>query len=341
MNGNTTFHYRNSSLLSVVAVEAPVTVTSDDMDELLAPARKRMRLPKGTLQRVAGVFERRQWQNDEGWLQGVISAGERAIARSGVSRDKIGLIINTSVTRKHLEPSIAVAVHSGLGLPTSAMDFDITNACLGFVNGLMLASTMIDGGHIEYALIVGGEDTAEMHRRTIERLNSKDATRDDFQMQFASLTLGSGAAAAVVGPADKHPEGHLIKGGIARAGTEHNQLCVGSMGDMRTDTKGLLEHGLELVVDAWRDAHEEGFDFRSADTFVTHQISNVYTRAFSNAVGVEIDKIPVTFPDWGNVGPSSLPMTLAKVQDTFTKGDKIVLLGVGSGINTAMLELEW
>ena len=32
--------------------------------------------------------------------------------------------------------------------------------------------------------------------------------REDVLAQFATLTLGSGAAAAVIGRADRHPEGH-------------------------------------------------------------------------------------------------------------------------------------
>ncbi len=318
-----------------------MVVTSDQIDDWLAPARKRLRLPRGTLQRVSGVFERRWWKDEEGWVQAPVTAAERALARAGVSREQIGIVINTSVSRRNLEPSVAVAVHAGLGLPTSAMNFDITNACLGFVNGMTLAANMIDAGQIDYALVVGAEDMESTHRGTIDRLNSKDATREDFQYQFASLTLGSGAAAAVLGPADRHPNGHKLVGTVSRAGSEHHHLCIGSFGHMRTDTKGLLEHGLALVVDAWRDAHKDGFDFRSADTFITHQISMVYTRAFAKATGVDIDKIPVTFPDWGNVGPVSLPMTLAKSSESFSPGQKIVLLGVGSGINTGMMEVTW
>lgn len=42
-------------------------------------------------------------------------------------------------------------------MPRHALNFDITNACLGFVNAMTVASTMIDAGAIDYALIVAGE----------------------------------------------------------------------------------------------------------------------------------------------------------------------------------------
>lgn len=339
--GNTTFRHDNAALLSVAHTEAPVVVPSSQFDEWLTPALKNLRLPKGTLQRIAGIEERRWWSEDLGPLEGTVRAGREAMREAEVEPGQIDLIINTSVWRPHLEPSLAVGIHDALGLPSSAMNFDITNACLGFVNGLTLASNMVDAGQIRYALIVGAEDMEATNRGTIESLSAPDATREDFNNQFASLTLGSGAAAAVVGPHDLHPAGHAIHGSVSRAGTQWHDLCVGSIGDMRTDTQGLLDNGLDLVVAAWEDALADGWDFRGMDHYITHQISTVYTKAFCKATGTDLDKTPMTFPFWGNVGPEALPMTLSREAHRFASGDRVLLLGVGSGLNTSMMEVTW
>lgn len=342
VNGNSAFVHRNVALLAVEATEAQVPVTSDQIDEWLAPARRRLRLPKGVLQRVAGVYERRWWKDAEnGWRQGIVLAAERAMSRAGVTRDQVGLMINASVSRQHLEPAVVTSVHNALGMPTTCMDFDITNACLGFVNAMTMAASMIDSGQIEYALIVGAEDVEEVQRGTISRLNSKGATRDDFNNQFASLTLGSGAAAAVLGPADRHPEGHRLVGTQGRAGTQHHDLCIGDMDDMRTDSTGLLENGIELILETWRDAQDAGIDLASIEHVIPHQVSMVYTRNFAKATGVGMERIPVTFPDWGNVAAEAVPMTLAKHQPNIATGDRVLLLGVGSGLNTAFMEIQW
>lgn len=341
-NANTGFVHRNAALLAVEMSLPQVTITSDEIDEMLAPARKRLRLPKGVLQRVAGVYERRWWRDREnGWKQGVVLAAERAMAKAGIMRDQVDLIINASVSRQHLEPAVATTVHHSLGLPTSAMNFDITNACLGFVNAMTMAAGLIDSGQVRYALIVGAEDVERAQRGTIERLNSKTAVRDDFNNQFASLTLGSGAAAAVIGPADEHPEGHRLKVTQARAGTQHHELCIGDMHDMRTDSAGLLENGISLILDTWKDANDAGHDFRSIEHIIPHQVSMVYTRNFSKITGVSMDRIPVTFPDWGNIAAEAVPMTLAHHQENIARGERVLLLGVGSGLNTAMMEVEW
>ena len=339
--GNATFRHHNTALLAVSSIEAPVVVKSSDFDARLAPSLKRLRLSKRLLERVAGVEERRWWAPGTDFDDAAIEAGAKALAEAGIEAGQVGLLINTSVTRRNLEPSVAVKIHNGLGLPSSAMNFDVANACLGFVNGMTLAANMIDSGQIKYALVVAGEDAQTTQETTFRRLNEETSTREDYLREFATLTLGSGAAAAVIGPADLHPSGHRILGGVSRAGTQHHELCVGGPDGMFTDTKGLLDNGLELVTDAWHEAHTDGWDWRSMDRYVTHQVSNSYTNAIIKAVNLVKGNVPITFPKWGNVGPASLPMTLAQESQNLTPGDRVLCMGVGSGLNTAMMEIAW
>lgn len=242
-DGNATFHHRNAALLSVTEVEAPEVLTSKHLDQRLADALKRLRLPNGLLQRVAGVRARRNWRADGDVRAGTVLAGRKALQAAGIDASEVSMMINTSVSREHLEPSVAVGLHHDLGLPSSAMNFDITNACLGFVNAITLASSLIDAGQAKYVLIVNGEDARKVQDATIDRINSLEdgLSREDFMSEFASLTLGCGAAAAVIGPADAHPEGHRIIGGVTRAATQHHGLCVGDHRGMFTDARGLLD----------------------------------------------------------------------------------------------------
>lgn len=341
MTGNATFRHDNTALLAVTSVEAPVVVSSAEFDDRLAPSLKRLRLSKRLLERVAGVTERRWWSPGSDFDDAAIEAGAKAMAEAGIEPHDVGLLINTSVTRRNLEPSVAVKIHHTLGLPSSAMNFDLANACLGFVNGMTLAANMIDSGQIKYALIVAGEDAQRTQEATFRRLNRDDSTREDFLSEFATLTLGSGAAAAVIGPADLHPGSHRILGGVSRAGTQHHELCVGGIDGMYTDTKGLLDGGLELVVTAWHEAQADGWEWNAMDRYVTHQVSNSYTNAIIKAVNLERERVPITFPHWGNVGPASLPMTLAQESQSLNPGDRVLCLGVGSGLNTSMMELAW
>jgi 3-oxoacyl-[acyl-carrier-protein] synthase-3 len=340
VTGNATTRFANVSLLAVTHVLPSGVITSADIQRRLAPALRRLRVPDKLLERVAGVHARRSWGPGEDCDVATVAAGTAALAEAGVRPDEVGLLINTSVTRKHLEPSVAVGLHHGLGLPSSAVNFDVANACLGFINGMSLAAGMIESGQVRYALVVDGEDADDVRATTVERLLREGVSREDFMQEFATLTLGSGSAAAVLGRADEHPAGHRVLGGVTRAATRFHDLCVGSAKGMFTDAKALLDGGLELVVDAWKDAVAE-WDWSRMDRYVTHQVSRVHTDAIVEAVGLDRSRVPTTFPQLGNVGPASLPITLAQEQASLRAGDRVLLMGVGSGINTAMMELAW
>jgi len=340
MRGNALYRFANASVVSVAAVDAPVVVTSEEIDERLAPAYERLGLRPGMLENVAGVRERRWWPEDVTFEDAAAMAGEQALDLADVPRDRIGMLVNTSVSRAHLEPSASVAVHHRLGLPSSCLNFDLSNACLGFVNGMHLAATLIDSGQIDYALIVDGEGSRQPQERTIERLLREDSTVQDMFDNFATLTLGSGGTAMVVGRSDERPEGHRIVGGVARAATQHHSLCVGDLDGMTTDTRALFEAGLELSEDAWKEAVQD-FDWVDMDCYVIHQVSLVHTAAICERLGFDQSRAPLTFPTRGNIGPASVPYTLAETAPSLSPGDRVLAMGIGSGLNVSALEIVW
>jgi 3-oxoacyl-[acyl-carrier-protein] synthase-3 len=109
---------------------------------------------------------------------------------------------------------------------------------------------------------------------------------------------------------------------------------------MFTDAKALLKGGLDLVVAAWKEASSE-WNWSSMDRYITHQVSSVHTNAIIKAAKLDRTRVPTTFPRFGNVGPASIPITLVEEQARLNAGDRVLLMGVGSGLNTAMMELAW
>ncbi len=340
MSGNATSRFSGTAVLSVCGVDAPRIVTSAEFDDRLADTYRRVGLRPGLLQGLAGVQERRWWPEDVDFSDAAAMAGAKALAEAGVDPDRVGLLIDTSVSRAHLEPSAAVAVHAALGLPTTCLNFDLANACLGFLNAMQLAAMMIDAGRVEFALVVDGEGARQIHEATLERLARPDATREDVLAQFATLTLGSGAAAMVLGRWDEHPEGHRFVGGVTRAATEHHELCVGDLDSMRTDAKGLLDAGIALSGATWEAAKAE-FDWSEMDRYIAHQVSRVHTGAMIRKLGIDPDRVPLTFPTRGNMGPAAVPFTLATQVDSLQAGDRVLLMGVGSGLNACCAEVIW
>jgi len=339
MSGNAAFTYTDTSLISIAHVEAPEVVTSDSFDERLAETYERLGGQAGLLESLAGIKERRWWPEGHLFTDAAAAAGAKAIEASGVRVDDIGLLIDTSVCRDRLEPSSAVTIHNELDLPSWALNFDLANACLGFMNATQIAGNMIESGQIDYALIVDGEGSRHTQEATLERLASPESTMGDLFAEFASLTLGSGGAAAVIGRHSDNPGSHRFVRGISRADTSHHNLCVGTIDKMRTDTKGLLNAGLDVSKLAWGDADEYGW--LDADRYIIHQVSQVHTSMLCERLGIDMARVPLTFPFLGNVGPASIPITLSMEQDKLEAGDRVMLLGMGSGINAMATELIW
>ena len=339
MSGNATFNLLDTAIVSVAHVDAPEVVTSDYFDELLADTYQRVGAHPGLLESLAVIRERRWWPEGHLFTDAAAAAGAKAIEASGIRVDEIGLLVDTSVCRDRLEPSSAVTVHNALDLPSWCLNFDLSNACLGFLNAVQLAGNMIDSGQINYALIVDGEGSRSVQQTTLNRLAGPEATMADVFAEFATLTLGSGGAAAVVGRHSENPGSHKVVGGIARADTSNHALCVGSLDRMRTDTKALLDAGLQVSKEAWGDVEERGW--LDVDRYVIHQISQVHTTMLCERLGIDLAKVPLTFPYLGNVGPASIPITLSREVEHLKAGDKVLLMGIGSGINVSALELAW
>lgn len=339
MTVNANFRFDDVAVVSLAACEASEVVTSAEVDDRLADYYDRTDTSPGLLQSLAGIDERRQWPEGFSFMDAAAAAGELAIVRSGVDRGRIGLMVDTSVCRERLEPSSSVTVHHLLGLPSSCMNFDIGNACLGFLNGMHLAGAMLEAGQIDYALVVDGEGTREIYENTIARLLDPASTVEDLFENFASLTLGSGSAAMVLGRHSQNPGSHRVVRGLFRAATEYHELCVGSLDQMRTDTRALLDAGTDLAKVAW-DAADKA-DWLDLDRYILHQVSKVHTAAMIDTLGLPGHRVPRTFPNFGNIGPAAIPFTLAQTADTLTAGDRVLCMGIGSGLNAAVIELLW
>ena len=340
VSGNAEYRLKNTSILSICAVEAPVVVTSKAIDDRLASTYERTGMRPGMLEELAGVRERRWWPEDVSFADSAATAGAKALAEAGVTPAQVGVLISTAVSRPHLEPSSAVAVHHQLGLETNCLSFDIANACLGFLNGIQIAGLMIDAGQVDYALVVDAEAVQSLHEATLRRLERPDATAEEVKAQFATLTIGSGAAAMVLGRTDQHSEGHRVLGGVSRSGSEHHELCVGDMDLMRTDSRALFKAGIALAIDTWQDA-TESFDWSGTDYFFCHQTSTKHIAAMAAVMGVSPDRCPTTVETYGNLAAAAVPFTLARNVDRLQPGMQVMLMGIGSGLNTSFAEIAW
>ncbi len=336
--------FENVAVVGLGRIDAPVVTSSEEIERRLAPAMRRAGFEPGLLYQLTGIANRRMWEPGVQPSDGAARAGEAAIDDAGIAPGDVGAMLSTSVGKDFVEPSVASLVHDKLGLTSTCLNFDVSNACLGFLNGIEIVGTMIEQQLFDYGLVVCGESNREVLEATIERLNQPDCDPDEMRPQLATLTLGSGAAAVVLGPADAHPDAPRVAGSVTRAATEHNDLCRGQRHWMRTDAAMLLVHGLALAEETF-DAAAQYLDWSpdALDHVAAHQVSATHTARVADRLGIDLAKFCKIFGDYGNVGPASIPIALSLLADDgeLADGDRIGLMGIGSGLNCAMMEIQW
>jgi 3-oxoacyl-[acyl-carrier-protein] synthase III len=339
-----TTRFEEVSIITIAHVDAPVRVTSAELDAALGHTYARLGMPAQLLENLTGVRARRFWERGVRPSDAATLAGRKVIEESGVDPSRIGLLVNTSVCRDYVEPSVACFVHANLGLSSSCLNFDVTNACLGFLDGMVIAGNMLERGQIDYALVVDAESSREVVESTVSRMQRADFSAAEMREQLATLTVGSGAVAMLLSRSSLAPDGHRFLGGVSVADTRHNQLCRGTSDTGLTDTKNLLAFGVELAGRTWAKGQAElGWEGNSVDLFALHQVSALHTQELSKALGFPISKTHLVYPEFGNVGPASVPLVLSKAAEAerLSRGDRVVLGGIGSGLNCSAMGVVW
>lgn len=343
--------FRHACIESIAAVLPEEVWTSAAIEQQLKPLYERLRLPEGRLELMSGIRERRMWPAGTRPSAASAAAGRKVLAQSRLAPERIQALAHSAVCRDMLEPATATFVHHQLGLGDRVQIFDLSNACLGFMNSLVLLGGLIDAGQIRAGLVVSGENGRPLVERTIQHLLKAPLDRNAIKPFFANLTIGSAAVAAVICHEDELPAGaprHRLVAGSYLANTTHSDLCQGDSSgdglDMQTDSEQLLLAGVEVARRTWTDfTAETGWTKDTPARFICHQVGSMHRRKLYETLGLDLAKDFSTFETLGNTGSAALPsaLALAAEQGAVRAGDKVALLGIGSGINCLMLALEW
>lgn len=343
--------YQKVSVASVAHQEPPVVVTSAELEQRMAAPMAALGVESGLLAKFTGILERREWQPGTLPSEAAALAGAKAVAASGIDPAAVGVVVNCSVTADYIEPSTASIVHDRLALSPHCMNFDVKSACTGFQAGMDVVAAMIEAGQIEVGLVVVGEVVQGLYEGFIAQINALDPTDPSFGPTFANgmanLTMGSGSAAMVLARTDLVSDGHPLRASVSRADTQHWALSRGQRDGLEVDGRPLLDEGMALVVRSWREQMAEGLTDCTPDTidvWLNHQISRTHSREIRTSLNLE-ERVKgyQTYPQFGNIGPASIPFTLSKAVDAgvVTRGMKVALGFVGSGINCGLVEIDW
>jgi 3-oxoacyl-[acyl-carrier-protein] synthase-3 len=345
--------FENVCLESIGTVIPNEIWTSSSIEQRLEPIYSRLKLPEGRLEMMSGIAERRLWPEGTVPSGPSIRSGNHAIDAAKIDRKRIGCLIHASVCRDFLEPATASKVHHGLQLPSDCWVYDVSNACLGLINGAVQIAMMIEAGTIEAGIVVGTENSRMLLEHTIDHLNKDQSlTRKTVKPAFASLTIGSGSCAWLLTHRSLSASQTTIEASIAEARTEFHDLCqsdddaagAGMQPLMDTDSERLMAEGIQTGVSAFEKLKVDwDHDNSQIDRTVCHQVGGRHREAMLEAMQLDLLSDCITFPKLGNTGSVALPLTVANAANSgeIQSGDQVAMLGIGSGINSVMLGATW
>ncbi len=346
--------FHNACLESFGVALPQEIITTADVEKRLEPLYDRLRLPEGRLELITGVRERRFWSPGTLPSEKSIVSGNRAIEAANFDRGQIGAMIHASVCRDHLEPATACAVHHGLGLPADCQIFDVSNACLGLMNGVLLLSTMIEAGQIKAGLVVGTEGSRQLVETTIDELNANETlTRKAIKTAIASLTIGSGSCAILVTHRDVSQTGNRILGGSVYANTQFHELCHSGADEavasgmqplMETDSETLMREGCDTGAKNFKSFLSKlDWTRDKIGKTVCHQVGPAHKKMMFDSLKMDVTKDFATVEWLGNTGSVALPITAAvgAMSGHLQSDDRVGMFGIGSGINCIMLGNVW
>ena len=302
-------HFRRVYLESFGYTLPDEIVTTAEIERRLAPLYDRLRLPAGRLELMTGIRERRFFPS--GSRPGTISieSARRAIDASRIDPRFFGALVHGSVCRDFLEPATACRVHHGLKLPAETMIYDVSNACLGLLNGIIQVANMIELGQIRAGVVAGTECGRELVENTIETLNhDRSLTRESIKDSIASLTIGSASAAIVL------CDEELMRQGIAAGVATFDRFLAAA-----------------------------GWEADDIDRTFCHQVGVAHRKLMFESLQLDPAIDFTTVETLGNTGAVALPITMALgiEQGGVRSGERVAMLGIGSGINCLMLAAEW
>ena len=142
-------------------------------------------------------------------------------------------------------------------------------------------------------------------------------------------------------------------GGNFRTDTSHHELCEGGVetekhGDgrprMQTDSEALLHAGIELAEQTWAETRRTlGWHNDDVHRAFTHQVGKAHSKLLFDRLGLDSSLDFPMYETLGNTGAVALPTAFAigAEQGRIAAGENVALLGIGSGLNSVMLGVEW
>lgn len=319
--------------------------SSDAIETLLDPIYQKLKLPKGRLSELTGIERRGCYSSDLSPGEIASLSAKKLLEEFQLNPNEIDALIYCGVCRDALEPATSAQVHYHLKLSADCLHFDISNACLGMMNGIHLATKLLSNSKMKHVLVTTGENSLPLLQALIKELNTnQDINRKNIKQHIASLTLGSASLTLLISREDLYSDKSKILGFHWKTDTDAFRYCQ-ALGDywnpkMKTESEDLLYSGVALGKSLWNTWKTEQLD--NVNYYLTHQVGKSHESFLQAELNLKNMNSYRSYPLFGNTGSAAVALTwhLAMEEKVFKKGERGVWLGIGSGLNSMLMHLE-
>ena len=260
-------------------------------------------------------------------------AARRAIEAAGLQPSDIDLIVLATATPDQTFPASATKVQALLGID-DCIAFDVAAVCTGFLYALTVADSMIRGGNVRRALVIGSE--------TFSRIL-------DWEDRTTCVLFGDGAGALVL--AGEEGDSGILATRLHADGRHNDMLFVdggpsttGTVGKLRMKGREVFRHAVVNLAAVLREVLDEaGLTPADVDWVVPHQANARILDATAKKLGLPPAKVIVTVDQHANTSAASVPLALdVAVRDgRIKRGDLLVLEAMGGGFTWGAAALRY
>lgn len=310
-------------------------VNSDDL--MLEAKSTNFGVAPEFLRRFSGIHERRYSGDGETPSSLAIEASRVAIANSGIDIKDIDQVIFCGIDKDFAEPATAHFVARALGISGTADCFDVSNACHGIMAGLSIANGSIGIGAAENILLCTGEKPSLVAIDVLRQLKGvKD--RAVFRKLMGALTLGDSGGAFIVSKATSSKEGCKWMSFTSRSECadycyyRHTNVGVEFSMEMSKISQVALQMHEDMIESTYQNLE---WDAESVAKMYCHQAGEKPHIKMAELARQPLSKTPQTFKLLGNLTSATIPVNMHI--NPPSKGDRVLIMGVGSGLSAGQV----
>ena len=333
--------FKNVKISGISSVIPTKEIDIEDEKEFYGNSDKKI----ARIKEIVGLSKRRVVSKNVTASDLCTQAASTLISEMKINISDIDALVFVVQNPDYICPATACIIHKNLELGANCIAFDVNQGCAGYVYGLYIASSLIEGGSCKKVLLCAG-DTFSIHCNVKNRVTAPvfgdagSATLLEYSPEETSSYYSLGA--------DGNGYEHIIipAGGatIPFMPNENDILfediqcgpTVTNLSDLHMDGLEIFNFTMNVVPENIKSVlNLSGETPETIEKLYLHQANKQIIQTVASMSGFDVEKAPYkTVQNYGNQTIASIPCAICDdySKEEFSKNLKVLLSGFGIGL---------